>query len=240
MEKKPSYWGLYIGLIATSVFFAVLEVITHIRVLGHIAAVPLEVFLAVFVVERFLARREEAEKRRQLMFIKSYLFRSEMRNLFLTGFEALESPPVTMKRIHDASLEDLQAMREAADHVEFRSPEAMEDLVLEYVKVRDIWINFMNQAIRYGFEPIFHNMIQILHFVSEAGLYKESFPDRLYVEEAAKHPKAKDRMYKILGDGIRSFLDYAIELKETQSDLLEEMMADYDYSARLRADEKAA
>jgi len=83
-------------------------------------------------------------------------------------------------------------------------------------------------------------MIQILHFVSEVSLYKESFPDRLYVKEAEKHEKTRQRMHKILGDGIRTFLDYAAELKETQPDLFEEMMADYELSARLRASQKAA
>ena len=41
------------------------------------------------------------------------------------------------------------------------------------------------------------------------------------------------RTHRIIGDGIRRFLDYAIELKEKQPEMFGEMMADYALSARL-------
>ena len=39
-------------------------------------------------------------------------------------------------------------------------------------------------------------------------------------------------MHKVLGDGVRSFLDHAIELKEQQPEMFEEIPADYELSAR--------
>ena len=42
------------------------------------------------------------------------------------------------------------------------------------------------------------------------------------------------KVWKILTDGIRLFLDYAIELKETRPEMFDEMMVDYELSMHLR------
>lgn len=222
------------GFVAISLFFLALDYFTGFHIFLHLAAVPLEVILAVFVVERFLERRAAQEKRRQLMFIKSCLFRSELRNLFLTNFEALASPAMTMSDIHAASLDELKHMRREAEHVEYASLALMEPAILEYVKARDVWIDFMNRAITYDFEKIFYDMIALLHFVSDVSTCKENHPDRLYMERAEENPKMKARAREVLGDGVRSFLDYAIELKERHPDMFDDMMTDYEFSAGLR------
>ena len=130
------------------------------------AAIPLEILVAVFIVEKFLESREIKEKRRQLMYIKSYMFRSEMRSLFIANFAALKSPPMTMRMIRNATLEELREMRRRAE-------------TIEYALARSAWsrsstntsgpsasgMQFKERAITYNFENIFLDMIAILHFI---------------------------------------------------------------------------
>jgi hypothetical protein len=232
--KRFKHIEFYVGLIGASVLFLILEHLTHWEFLLHLAAIPLEVLFAVFIVERFLEQRETKEKRRQLMFIKSHLFRSDMRPLFLADFAALKTPPVTMDKIRTASIEELRDMRRQTETVEFKSPEAMEPVIMEYVKAEPVWHGFKERALTYNFENIFQDMIGILHFTSDVKLFKEKYPHRLFVHEAAKRPALLDRARKIMTNGIHSFLDYAIELKEKQPVMFDEMMADYELSGQMR------
>jgi hypothetical protein len=114
--KKIKNIELYIAIIATSLFFLLLEHLTHVEFFMHLAAIPLEILAGVFIVEKFLEKREKKERRRQLMFIKSYLFRSEMLNLFLANFDALKFPAITMSKIKNAILEELKQMRKRCQH----------------------------------------------------------------------------------------------------------------------------
>ena len=222
-----------IVLISTSILFLALEEVTHIEFFFHLAAIPLEVLLAVFIIEKILERQTTRAKRRQLMFIKSFLFRSEMRNLFLANFEALKSPALTMSKIHGASLEELRRMRREAERLEYKSPQAMEPVILEYAKARGVWLNFMERAITYDFEEIFNDMITILHFIADVTAFKDSHPKKLFILEAHRKKPILEKVHKVLWDGIQRFLDYAIELKEKQPELFEEMMEDYESSALL-------
>jgi hypothetical protein len=232
--KRFKHIEFYVGLVGASAVFLVLEHLTHWEFLFHVAAIPLEILFAVFIVERFLELREAKEKRRQLMFIKSHLFRSDMRPLFLADLAALKSPDITVEKIRRASLDEIREMRRQAETVEFKSLEAMEPVIMEYVKAEPVWHGFKERAITYNFESIFQDMIGILHFTGDVKLFKENFPQRLFVHEAAKRPELLARARKILTGGIHSFLDYALELKEKQPVMFEEMMADYELSTQLR------
>jgi len=232
--KRFKHIEFYVGLVGASAVFLVLENLTHWEFLFHVAAIPLEILFAVFIVERFLELREAKEKRRQLMFIKSHLFRSDMRPLFLADLAALKSPDITVEKVRRASLDELRELRRQAETVEFKSLEAMEPVIIEYVRAEPVWHGFKERAITYNFESIFQDMIGILHFTGDVKLFKENFPQRLFVHEAAKRPELLARARKILTDGIHSFLDYAVELKEKQPVMFEEMMADYELSTQLR------
>jgi hypothetical protein len=151
--------GFYVGFIAASALFLIVEHFTHIEFFFHVAAIPLEVLVAVFIVEKMLERRETKERRRQLMFIKSHMFRTDMRGLFIANFRGLKKPAITMSQIREASLEDLRKMRHEAEAIEYRSPEAMEEIIREYVKAQPVWTSFMERAITYNFENIFLDMI---------------------------------------------------------------------------------
>ena len=219
---------------AVSFFFLIVEHLTHIEFFLHLAAIPLEVMVAVFIVERFLERRERRDKRRQLMFIKSYMFRSDMRNLFIANFAALKSPAVTMAGIRAASIHELQKMRREAEEVEYRAPEDMEPVIMEYVKAQHVWKSFMERAISNDFEEIFHDMIYILHFIFDVQTFRDGNPGKLFMTEAAKNEVLMSKVMKVLSDGIRRFLDYAIELKEKQPHMFDDVFADYEMTSQMK------
>lgn len=225
---------LYFLFIAVSAVILILEHFLHIEFLLHLAAIPLEILAAVFIVEKYTERHERKEKRRQLMYIKSTMFRSDMRSLFITNFHALKTPNLSMTRIKAASLEELRAMRAAAEAVEYKSVEAMEPVILEYVKAEGVWRSFMERAINYNFEEIFRGMIDILHFLFDVKLFKENNPDKMFVLEAEKREPLMRKSRKVLHDGIKAFLDYAIEIKEKQPAIFDEIMADYELTELIK------
>jgi len=229
--KAKGIIGYYIILCVCAGLFLWIEHLTHFEFLLHLAAIPLEVLVAVFIVERFLEHRERKDKRRQLMYIKSYLFRSGMRKLFVANFSALKTPSITMSGIKQASLEDLKRMREAAENIEYDSLEDMEPVIREYVKAQDVWNNFLNRAITYNFEEIFQDMIYILHFIYDVKSFHELHPGEKFVYEAEKNEVLMVKVRKVLEDGIRKFLDYAVEIKSKQPEMFNEILSDYEAAA---------
>lgn len=168
------------------------------------------------------------------MFIKSYLFRSEMLNLFLANFNAVKFPSPTMSRIKNATLEELKQMQKEAGTIEYQSLEAMEAVIMEYIKAEQVWHSFMERAITYNFEEIFHDMIFILNFIYDVKLFKNKNPDKLFIYEAEKRAALMEKVKKVLGAGIQKFLDYAIELKEKQPNMFYELISDYELSCQIR------
>jgi len=162
------------------------------------------------------------------------MFRLEMRDLYIADFQALQSPPLTFAQIKTATLDELKQMRRQADSIEYKSPEAMEAVITEYAEAQDVWRGFLNMAMESGFEEIFQDMLGIVHFISDVKTFKEINPGKLFVHEAAKDEAAMQRVTKILGDGVRKYLDYAIELKEKQPELFAQVIGDYELLARGR------
>jgi hypothetical protein len=222
------------GLPALSALFLYLEHLTHQEFLLHLAAIPMEILLGAIVVERYMARQEQDRKRRQLMYIKSYLFRSRMRNLFLSNFEALKKPKITMAMIRNSSPEELRKLREAAGRMEYRSTEALEPVIMEYVNAHAVFRDFMDWAITNHFEDIFQNMIRLLHFIQDVELFKKHNPDRAFIDEAAGNPELMAKVEQVLRDGIFSFLDYVIEIREGQPEVFEELINDYEFSSQMK------
>ncbi len=225
---------IYIVLIASAAVLLFIQRLTHIEFLLHAAAIPLEVLVAVFVVDIFLENRQKKERRRQLMLIKSCMFRLEMRNLFISNLIAIKSPSITMSKIKAATLAEMYKMREDAETIEYKSLDMMEPIIMEYTNIQHIWRNFMDIARDCDFKEIFQDMVYILHFVSDVKTFKEHNPDKLFIHEAAKNELLMQKVVTVLGDGIRKFLDYAIELKEKQPELFRALILDYEISIQIR------
>ena len=233
-ERLTVFLLMVLGLPALSGFFLWLEHATHVEFLLHVAAIPLEILVGAFLVERWLARKEKEGKRRQLMYLKSYLFRSEMRNVFISNFAGLAHPAISLAWIREATLEQLTAARDGIAAPEYRSDEHLELIVAEYVRARRVFQTFMEWAVTNDFEPIFHDMIYILHFIQDVQLYQEQSPGRSFVAEARLHPRLFAKVEKILRDGVVKFLDYAIELRQKEPEVLEELLDDYLISSKMR------
>ncbi len=237
---KPSFlntdqdkeWVIYavliISLLSLSGFILYLEHALKIEFLREVAAIPLEILLGAVLIKIYTSKKEKKKHTRQLIFIKSYLFRSELRNLFLRNFDAMASPEVTMSSIHQADLNELIQMRESFSKIEYRSLEHMEPVVMEYVEAYDAFQGLMNLAIANNFDKIFENMILILNFINDVKLYKDCYPGKLFILHARDNPKLMDKTYLILTQGITRFLDYVIELKENFPEMCEELLADYE------------
>jgi hypothetical protein len=234
LMKPLKAFSFYAVFPAVSAVFLIIEHLTHIEFFLHLAAIPIEVMVAVFIVERLLERKENRDKRRQLMFIKSTMFRSDMRSLFIANFEALKMPAINLARIRAASLEELRRMREEAEKVEYKSAEDTESVIMEYVRSQHVWKSFMERAITYNFEEIFHDMIYILHFIYDVQTFKDSHPGKLFMSEAFQNKDLLAKVMKVLGDGIRRFLDYAVELKEKQPHMFDDVLSDYDLASQMK------
>jgi len=231
--KLPKNTTLYLTMLITSILLLLVEYKTKMEFFFHLAAIPLEVLVGTFIIHKILNMHEAKEKRRQLMFVKSYLFRAEMRRLFITNFDALKYPSVTMSIIKNATLKELQQKRKEAENAEYISLEAMEPVIMEYVKTKQTWIRFLERAISYDFPDIFNDMIYILHFVNDVSFYKNNYPKMLFMYHAEREPYLMEKTKKVLGDGIRKFLDYMVELKMKQPILFREIISDYELVAKI-------
>jgi len=233
-ERRAVFFLMILGLPALSGFFLWLEHVTHVEFLLHVAAIPLEILVGAFLVERWLAHKEKEGKRQQLMYLKSYLFRSEMRNVFISNFSALERPALSLEWIRDARLDELVRARAGITNLKYRSPAAIEEVLGEYVHARQIFHTFMEWAVAHDFESIFHDMIYILHFIQDFQLFKKQNPERLFMDEVPAHPRMQAKVEKILRDGVVKFLDYVIELRQKEPEVLEELLDDYLLSSKMR------
>lgn len=200
---------------------------TQYEFLLELSALPVEILVTVFILDRFLRRREARARRQRLRHIKGYLFRSDLRRLFVANVNACARPDVSMSFIRSASLEELKDRRQAAARVEYPGPEAMDPIIGEYIAAESVWQRFMDIAIANDFDDIFQAMVYILHFIADVRQFQERHPGQSFARHAQSHPRLRERMEKVLGDGIRAFLDYAIELKAEQPDLFAEVFGSY-------------
>jgi len=220
---------VYIAAIAISAAFLLIYYFAgHIEFMLHLAAIPLEVLVVIFIIEKLLDVKEKSERKKQLTYIKGCIFRTDMRSLFAADFAALKSPAVSIAQIKDMSLDELKRARENAKVVEYESLDAMEPVIAEYVKAQPVWKNFMDLAMGFGFDAVLKDMVYIMHFINDVKVFKENHPDAPFIYHAKETEWLMKKTDKVLSDGIRSFLDFAIELKEKQPDMFLEMISDYE------------
>ncbi len=229
IKKKifSAYGALLITLPLLCLFFLYLEHVTHFAFLEHVAAIPLEIMFGAIIVERFLARREKKGRLRLLMHMKSHIFRSQIREVFINSFNALESPHIDIPTLVTADLSELYKLRGDLNELTYRSIDELETVVLSYIDTRDVFVRFMDWAMQHGFEDILEEVVYVLHFIQDVRLYKESYPGKLFVEYAMSTPQGCEKLRTILTGAVTKFLDYAIELKSERPELYDELMHEY-------------
>jgi hypothetical protein len=60
------------------------------------------------------------------------------------------------------SWKNLNKCEKDANTIEFKSREAIEPVIMEYLEAEQVWHNFKERAITYNFEEIYQDMIYIL------------------------------------------------------------------------------
>lgn len=120
-------------------------------------------------------------------------------------------------------------MRAAAETIEYQSLEDMEPFILEYIRAKPVWQQFLERGIDYNFE----DMIYILHFIYDVNLSRERNPGGRFIHEVPKRELLLKKTRKVLADGIRKFIAYAVELKEKQPQMFHELMEDYDLCSQI-------
>ena len=229
-------YALFISvLLLLSLIFLYLETVTHFEFLLHVAAIPLEILAGALLVDRYLAWRERQRRARQLVFIKSCLFRSELRSLYLTNFGALAEPRITLNDVETASEKQLNTWLPQLKDAKYRSYEAMEAVITEYVKAQPVFDRFLQWAIDNDSERIFHDMIMLTHFIHDVRLFKQLHPNTMFMTKAAEDPEVLQRTKTILTDGLEAFLKFCVELKVTEPKVFATLMQDYRYSAAIVA-----
>lgn len=234
---------IYAYLVAAWLVLLVLQLVGHkyhqgnflVYAADSLAPLPIIVLVVVFLFGVFTANRDQQSRKQQLMFLKSCMFRLELRDLYIADFLALESPPLAFAKIKTATLEELKRMRMEANTVEYRSLDHIEAVITEYVNAETVWQRFMNMAMERGFDDIFQDMLSVMHFIGDVRTFRDLNPGKLFAHEASKDPASMTRVTRILGDGIRKYLDYAIELKEKQPELFDQVIGDYELLARMRS-----
>jgi hypothetical protein len=227
------YALLIISLPLLSAVFLYLETVTHYEFLLHVAAIPLEILAGAILLERYLGWRERARRARQLVFIKSTLFRAELRSLYLTNFGALAHPRITLDDIKSAGPKEISAWLEQIKDASYRSPEAMESVITEYVAAYPVFDRFLHWAIDNDCERIFHDMIMLMHFIHDVKLFKDAHPDKLFVSTAAEDPELMERIKSVLTAGLTSFLKFCAELQRAEPRVFASLLDDYRYSAAI-------
>jgi len=231
---------IYIYLIAIWVICLVLQHFAHLYLkpgnlatfaIDSLAPIPVIVLVVVFIMGLLMETREQRYRKQQLMFIKSYMFRLDLRDLYISDFLALSSPALSFMGIKLSDLVQLRQMRELANTIEYQSNEAMESVVTEYVNAQEAWRSFMDIARESGLNDVFQDMLYILHFITDVKTFREINPGKMFIAEAAKDEAMMAKVEKILGDGIRKYLDYVIELKEKQPELFDQVLSDYEVAA---------
>ena len=226
-QRQRTLLSVGAGLVALSGVFLWLEHLTHWEFVLHLAAIPIEILVGAIVVERWLASEEKGARRQQFMYFKSYVFRSGLRNVFISNFAGLVEPKITLEWIRTASASELRAARDGIGTLRHASPAVVDRILDEYVRSRQVFFTFLEWAATNDFEPIFHDMLYILHFIEDVETFRRQNPGALFADEAARNPRLQRKVDKVLRDGIVKFLDYAIELRENEPLVLEELMEDY-------------
>ena len=225
-------------LLLSGIFFYISDYVLHHHFFLHLAAIPLEIILAVLVVEHFISHKEKANKKYQLFLIKSYLFRSEMKRLFISNLISLQSPELTINKIRGMTLKELKDLRGNLGDLTYKSHLHLEKVVEEYIKAKNVFQFFLEWAIENNVEYIFKDMIYVLHYIQDVILFKEHHPGKLFFQEEEDNPGLIEKTSRIVRNGIEHFSDYVIELKQKDSTMLNSLLSDYEISISNYPDEQ--
>ncbi len=226
------------GLVLASAIILYIHNLTHQEFLLHVAAIPLEILVGALLVDAYLARRERSQKMQQLSYIKGFLFRTEMKNIFIRNFRSLANDALSLENIRKASKDRLVEIRANLGELTYRAGTDKDAIIDQYVRANSVFRYFMEWSIHNEADPIFHNMLFLLHFIQDVIVFRELYPGQSLLSEEGIAHDFGERVDKVLHDNVTSFLDYAIELRRDRPEEFERLMDDYVVAAsRTRTNE---
>ena len=231
---KKEFLPYYVTLIIASAILLVIYEIYHIEFLLHLAAIPWEILIAVFIVDILLRKREGSDKRRRTISVAITLFGAEMGRFYDSCFRAIKSPLITLPIIANSSIEELKQIRIASNTIEYRSPEEMELAIKECVNIEHIWRSLLESAVSNDIEEMYLNTLQILNFVHDVKAFKESHPSEPFIRLAEQDERTMKRIKEVIRLTVQKFLDYAIELKQNHPEMLDQFLSELDTSTQIR------
>ena len=231
---KKEFLLYYVVLIIASATFLVIYEIYHIEFMLHLAAIPFEILIAVFIIDVLLRKREIMDKRRRTIAVAITLFGSEMGRFDDACFHAIRSPLITLSTIANSSIEELKQIRIASDTIEYGSPEEMELAIKECVNIEHIWRSLLESAVAYDIEEMYLNTLNILNFIHDVKVYREGHPDMPFIHFAQQDERILKRVKEVIKLDVQKFLNYAIELKENHPDMLSQFLSELDTSHQIR------
>ncbi|MGD9738224.1 MAG: hypothetical protein AB7O56_02855 [Bauldia sp.] len=217
---------LSVILALSSALFLYIHHLTHQEFLLHLAAIPLEIMVGALIVDAYLGRRERARRFQQLSYIKGFLFRTEMKNLFVNNFRLLQNENLKLNYLKDCDEEELRKIRADFGELSYRSGADKDTIVDQYVGSVNVFRYFMEWSIHNDADGTFRSMIFLLHFVQDVKTFRELHPERSVADEGYDDD-LRERVEKVLRDNVVSFLDYAIELRRDRPHEFEHLMEDY-------------
>ena len=224
----------YVVLIIASAILLVIHQIYHYEFVLHLAAIPFEIIIGVFIIDMLLRKREIVEKRRRTISVAITLFGAEMGRFDDACFHAIRSPLITLATIENSSIEELKQIRIASDTIEYGSPEEMELAIKECVNIEHVWRSLLESAVAYDIEEMYLNTLKILNFVHDVKVYGEGHPNEPFIHFAQQDERILKRVKAVIRLDVQKFLDYAIELKENHPEMLHQFLSELDTSTQIR------
>jgi hypothetical protein len=231
---KKGFLPYYVALITASAILLVIYEVTHIEFLLHLAAIPWEILIAVFIVDMLMRKRENLEKRRRTISVAITLFGLEMGRFYDSCFRAIRSPLMTLSSIANSSVEELKQIRVASNTIDYSSPEDMELAIKECVNIEHVWRSLLESAVSYDIEEMYLNTLQTLNFVHDVKAFRESHPSEPFIRLAEQDERTMKRIKEVIRLTVQKFLDYAIELKQNHPELLAQFLSELDTSTQIR------
>lgn len=231
---KKDLLPYYVILIIASAICLVIYETYHIEFMLHLAAIPFEIIIGVFIIDMLLRKREIVDKKRRTIAVAITLFGSEMGRFDDACFHAIRSPLITLSTIANSSIEELKQIRIASNAIEYGSPEEMELAIKECVNIEHVWRSLLESAVTYDIEEMYLNTLNILNFIHDVKVYRESHPDMPFIHFAQQDERTLKRVKEVIKLDVQKFLNYAIELKQNHPDMLSQFLSELDTSTQIR------
>lgn len=211
---------------------------------AHYLSVALELCLGFILIELIWHNHEKKEverekqkerkiKEEQLRHIKSYVFHSRMRTLFITNFMAIKSSSISLRNLLKADPK-IPIVKPDSELIHYETQRAKIGVIHEYVKAKDVWERFLELGIMFGFDHIVKEMTKILQLVAEV---KEIFPpesiDNMPAHEFAaqltqdRRTDLVDQFEPIIATGIIKFHEYLEDLRQSDQKLFHNLLDFY-------------